>query len=229
MSGEILYVCNVDDHLAKEDCGAMVSKSLEIPRERLDVVHTVRDESLEVRNHSCILLGGSASNLTIKDAWLARLRERVQEWLDRGIPIFGLCFGTQLIAEMQGGKVEKCPHGRVQGIDHISLNGTPDPILANLPSRFNMITSHGEEITELPPGAVLLGSGERTKNEIIRFNDCVYGTQGHPEMSASVAEVLTDARRELTDDADKRIDEIRKADLKHARQLLRNFVGMYVV
>jgi len=67
-----------------------------------------------------------------------------------GIPILGVCYGMQLMVQQLGGKVEPAQKGEYgRAALHIL---DPTDLLTNLPESSIMWMSHGDSVTELPPG-----------------------------------------------------------------------------
>ncbi len=98
-----------------------------------------------------------------------------------GLPILGICYGVQLFADMLGGKVERATE-REYGIAHLEHNdGTG--LLQGVDARTQVWMSHGDRVTQLPPGFQVIGRTENSPYAAIadperRF----YGVQFHPEV-----------------------------------------------
>jgi len=115
--------------------------------------------------------------------WLAPERALLKDAIDRDIPIFAICLGTQLLAVAGGGRVEKAAEGEV-GIYEINRLDVADPV-------FNFDSApaaqwHEDQVTVLPQGATLLASSERCANQIYRIGSKTYGVQFHPEIDLEV-------------------------------------------
>ncbi|MCC6486993.1 MAG: glutamine-hydrolyzing GMP synthase [Candidatus Hydrogenedentes bacterium] len=98
-----------------------------------------------------------------------------------GVPILGICYGTQLFADMLGGKVERAAK-REYGIAHLNhTDGTG--FLDGLDSRTQVWMSHGDTITKLPPGFDTIGTTENCAFAAIAdATRKFYGVQFHPEV-----------------------------------------------
>ncbi len=115
--------------------------------------------------------------------WLAAERALLKDAIDRDIPIFAICLGTQLLAVAGGGRVEKAELGEV-GIYTINRLDVADPIFD-----FNAVPAaqwHEDQVTVLPAGATLLASSERCENQIYRLGSKSYGVQFHPEIDLEI-------------------------------------------
>lgn len=106
-----------------------------------------------------------------------------------GIPVVGLCFGSQAIAAALGGRVARNPSGRFKlGVDRLIWSEEALALcgesLATVPSV--LVQSHGECVTGLPAGSVRLASSETIPNEVFLVNGQFLGIQGHPEADNQV-------------------------------------------
>src|SRR5271157_3857784 len=102
--------------------------------------------------------------------------------LGLGIPVLGLCYGHQLMAQSLGGKVVAGKY-REYGIAQIDFI-KQSPLLKGLSKREQIWMSHGDAVETLPPGFEVLGStsgctAAAMGNEATRM----YGLQFHPEVT----------------------------------------------
>ena len=99
---------------------------------------------------------------------------------DAGVPIFGLCYGAQLIARDLGGEVAKTGRGEY-GRTELSVTQA-GPLFAESPTQQSVWMSHFDTITRAPEGAVVFASTPDTP--AAAFGDDqrrIYGVQFHPE------------------------------------------------
>jgi len=104
--------------------------------------------------------------------------------------VVGICFGHQLIAKALGGVVGPNPSGnfvlRSEKVKATTENSLVSKLFKNGP--LNMLESHSECVTELPPKAQSLASSNSCEHEIILFTENILGVQCHPEVTGEELE-----------------------------------------
>ena len=134
---------------------------------------------------SGIILSGS--HLSAYDESTAKAPSAVFE---AGVPVLGICYGMQTMAQQLGGKVEpgkvrEFGSAEVRARGHTKLlDGIEDSRTADGHGMLNVWMSHGDKVTELPPGFKLMASNDNCPiagmaDEARRF----YGVQFHPEVT----------------------------------------------
>src|SRR3954463_9585134 len=100
-------------------------------------------DELRAKNPKGIILSGGPSSVYAPDA--PRCDPKL---FDLDIPIFGICYGMQLGAQILGGEV-KPAKAREYGRAKLRVTGT-DPLVRGLPPETTVWMSHGDQIHELP-------------------------------------------------------------------------------
>ncbi|MBW4685781.1 MAG: glutamine-hydrolyzing GMP synthase [Komarekiella atlantica HA4396-MV6] len=102
-----------------------------------------------------------------------------------GIPILGVCYGMQLMVSQLGGEVAKAERGEY-GKASLYIDD-PTDLLTNVEDGTTMWMSHGDSVTQMPPGFELLAHTENTPCAAIADHEKkLYGVQFHPEVVHSI-------------------------------------------
>lgn len=104
---------------------------------------------------------------------------------DIGVPIFGICYGMQLMAQQLGGKVERA-NKREYGKSEVDFDRNL-ALVKGLDTKQTLWMSHGDHVTQLPEGFALAGStGSAPIAAFVNNEREMYGVQFHPEVRHSV-------------------------------------------
>lgn len=114
-------------------------------------------------------------------AWLAGETAFLEQTLEEGVPLLGVCLGAQLVARAAGSTVGPAQRPEV-GWHQVELNdaGAADPVLGVLPRRVTAFQWHYYTY-DPPSGAVELASSAATR-QAYRLGERTWGVQFHPEV-----------------------------------------------
>jgi GMP synthase (glutamine-hydrolysing) len=125
-----------------------------------------------------IILSGGPSSVYAKNAPLPD-----KAVFNLGVPILGICFGLQLLAQFLGGKVERGQR-REYGKGGLRVTDSFCPLFANLPERLQVWNSHGDQLTKIPKGFRPVAVTENSAFAAIEHRDRkIFGLQFHPEVA----------------------------------------------
>ncbi len=100
-----------------------------------------------------------------------------------GVPILGICYGLQLIAQEMRGKVEPGDK-REYGKGMLRIAGRGCPLFRGLPRTLQVWNSHGDRLTRLPRGFESVAVTENSDYAAIEHRSRrIYGLQFHPEVA----------------------------------------------
>ena len=145
----------------------------------------VSDDFVKSFGADGIILSGSHASV-----YEAETDKAPQAAFELGVPVFGICYGMQTMAQQLGGKVEagtkrEFGHAEVRARGHSALfKDIQDNVNEQGHGLLNVWMSHGDKVTELPAGFKVIASNETTP--IAAFADEArkfYGVQFHPEVT----------------------------------------------
>jgi len=131
-----------------------------------------------IKPHGIILSGGPAS-LTLAESPRASV-----DLFEAGVPVLGICYGQQLMADQLGGKVVTGDHSEFgRAFLEIADDCALFDGLWSKGERHQVWMSHGDKVEALPPGFRIVGHSPgspfaATANDAKKF----YGVQFHPEV-----------------------------------------------
>lgn len=142
--------------------------------------HTITAEEIKEMDPKGIILSGGPNSVYTEDAF--RCDERIFEL---GIPVFGICYGMQLMTHHFGGKVERASHREygkaLMQIQEESL------LFADLPKEQVVWMSHGDLVQEVPEGFTVDATSPSCPIAAMSQKERgFYAVQFHPEVRHSV-------------------------------------------
>ena len=147
--------------------------------------HDVSDACVRAYGAQGVILSGSHMS-----AYEEATGKAPQAVFDLGVPVLGICYGMQTMAQQLGGRVEagsvrEFGYAEVRARGHTQLlKGIEDFRTPDGHGMLKVWMSHGDKVAELPPGFKLMASTEACPiagmaDEARRF----YGVQFHPEVT----------------------------------------------
>ncbi len=166
------------------DCDLRIARYAGIASE--DVIVTSVYENIRpvlMKGVSSIIITGSSSMVTDALPWSIATSQWLRDIVAKEIPILGICFGHQLLAQTLGGTVDYHELGEESGeVEiHLTAEGRKDPLLGVLPSKFSAHASHSQTVTKLPYNAHILAKNNFESSHAVRFGNKIWGVQFHPE------------------------------------------------
>lgn len=144
-------------------------------------------QGADLRSYSGIAWTGSSLTIYEDKPEVTRQLDLAKAAFVAKIPSFGSCWAAQLAVVAAGGRVARHPHGREMGLARkiqLTPEGRGHPMYFGKPQVFDAFISHDDEVTHLPPGAVILASNAYTRIQAVAVHyqgGTFWGLQYHPE------------------------------------------------
>lgn len=126
------------------------------------------------------LITGSRFGAYEQHPWITPLEDLIRDIHAHGLPLIGVCFGHQIIAQALGGKVEKFAGGWAVGPTNYDFG---DEIMT-------LNAWHQDQVTVLPEGAKVLASNDFCANAALAIGDTILTIQPHPEFGKPLIDGL---------------------------------------
>jgi GMP synthase (glutamine-hydrolysing) len=143
-----------------------------------------------------VAITGSSLHVYDTTPEVTRQIELVREVLKAKTPVFGSCWGLQVLTVAAGGSVRRNPKGRELGFGRsirLTDAGRRHPMYADKPGVFNAPTVHLDEVETLAPGQTVLACNDvsEVQSAEIKINGATaWGVQYHPEYPLSELAVI---------------------------------------
>ena len=138
----------------------------------------------DVGRLEAILITGSSAGVYDTFDWIAPLEDFVRTAHDNKVPMVGVCFGHQLIAQALGGTVRKSEKG--WGIGRHVYDVAPGNAVIE-GARIALACSHQDQVIAPPAGARTILSSDFTPHAGLLYGDTSLSVQPHPEFSVGYA------------------------------------------
>jgi GMP synthase (glutamine-hydrolysing) len=154
---------------------------------------------------------------------MAELATWVRSAIDAGLPVLGVCWGHQLLAEILGGTVED--RGAYE-LGYVEVEQVQDdPLFEDVPNPFVAFATHSDEVMSLPDDVTVLA---RNADGIQAFRkDRVYGVQFHPEYDMRTAEDMIQRKDISMHAMQAALDSVQPENIEaaqDAKQIFDNFL-----
>ncbi|MFT3687605.1 type 1 glutamine amidotransferase [Paenirhodobacter sp.] len=136
--------------------------------------------------HDCDgwLITGSRFGAYEDHPFIPPLEEFIRRAIGAKVPVVGICFGHQIIAQAMGGKVEKFPGGWAIGAQDYTFDG----------QRVTLNAWHQDQVTQRPEGAEAIACNDFCENAALIYGDTAFTVQAHPEFDDTFIKGMLDQR-----------------------------------
>jgi GMP synthase (glutamine-hydrolysing) len=160
---------------------------------------------------------------------MLRTEELVRHIAAAHVPLFGICFGHQLLAQALGGEVRRNPRGREIGTVRVERRAD-DGLFAGLPRVFDVNATHVDSVAVVPPGAEVLATTSLDECAAFRIGPHLRAVQFHPEFDTDIIRGYLLARSGIIRDegGDPEALLARVHEGTRGADILQNFVKRFV-
>lgn len=170
-----------------------------------------------------VIIGGSEFGVYDDTEWMQPLREFLELCRDHCKPVFGICFGHQIMADVYGGRAEKADVGNIVGARPFDFAG----------ASADAFVWHQDQVTQVPDSARVTGSASHCPVGALDYDFPARSVQFHPEYRADHLRDLFQRVRDVLltpEQADASLSEVNAATVSDdlaARQAVELFRGTY--
>ena len=130
------------------------------------------------------LITGSRHGVYEDHAFIPPLEDFIRAAYAAHVPMVGVCFGHQIIAQAMGGRVVKHPEGWRVGAQDYVIGGKPMVLNA----------WHQDQVVARPAGARVVARSGFCENAALAYGDSILTVQAHPEFDEPVIRGLIEHR-----------------------------------
>jgi GMP synthase-like glutamine amidotransferase len=130
------------------------------------------------------LITGSRHGVYEDHDWIAPLEQFIRDSYAAHVPMVGICFGHQIIAQAMGGKVERYAGGWAVGATDYDFGG----------KTMTLNAWHRDQVVTAPEGAKVIASNEFCTNAALLYDDKALTVQAHPEFRPEFVDGLMKTR-----------------------------------
>lgn len=156
--------------------------------------HVYNNEKLpELSEFDWLVVMGGPMNIYEDDKypWLISEKELIKKAIETNKVVLGICLGSQLIADVIGGKVVQNKQKEI-GWFPILFNeaGKESPLFSIFPESPVVFHWHGDTFIDLPEEALILAKSDACRNQAFVYKNRVFGFQFHLENTLPIIEDL---------------------------------------
>lgn len=177
-----------------------------------------------IQSFDGVIISGSQSSVYDDHRpWIQTLSRWTEGAIADGLPVLGVCWGHQLLAQILGGTVK----GGSYELGYVQVNQEQDdPLWNGIPDPFTVFATHSDHVVELPPESTHLASNS-TGVQAFAYEQ-VYAVQFHPEYDLQTAKAMIDSKDTLPpEEKERALSTCTEANVEaaiEAKRIFKNFL-----
>lgn len=128
------------------------------------------------------VITGSRFSVTDETPWMLRLEQFIRDAMAKDRPIFGICFGHQILAKALGADVKQAEQGWQLGLQSYQVTKKPD-WMADAPETFRLNAIHQDQVQTVPEGAEVIATAPQCPLAGLVYGNKAASLQAHPEFN----------------------------------------------
>jgi len=152
-----------------------------------------KHEELPKKDFSLVVILGAPESANDNLPYLQAEQQLIKEYVEKNIPVLGICLGSQLIAKTFGAKVYSGPRKEIGFYNDLQIHNETS-FFSGFKNPFTVFHWHGDTF-DLPKNAVRLASSEHYLNQAFQYKSAV-GLQFHLEVNEEMVNFWLDKTEE---------------------------------